>query len=197
MLQEPYLSELAAHFGAAAQGGGAVDKALTYALQAAAQATPLLAYEEAANHYTQALQLLEFYPADRECDVLLALGEAQRKAGALTAARDTLQRAAGFARRLGKPELFARAALDFATGFARISVQGGVTDPLVVGLLEEALSSLPQADSTLRARVLGRLAMELYWSTAREHRTSLSQQTVEMVRRLGGPATLASTLHWP
>src|SRR5262245_39773572 len=111
------------------------------------------------------------------------------------AARDTLQRAEGFARRFGKPELFARATLGFATGFAGISVQSGVTDPLVVGLLEEALSSLPQVDSTLRARVLGRLAMELYWSTARQHRTSRGQQAVEMARRLGDPTTLASTLH--
>jgi predicted ATPase len=73
---EPYLTELAAHFSAAAQGGVAVEKAITYALQAAAYATALLAYEEAAQHYQQALQLLEFYPSHEvhQCDVLLALG---------------------------------------------------------------------------------------------------------------------------
>jgi tetratricopeptide (TPR) repeat protein len=194
---EPYLTELAAHFFAAAQGGIAVEKAIIYARQAAEQATTLLAYEEAANHYTQALQLLEFYPSPEihQCDVLLLLGDAQRKAGMITEARETFQRAAGFARTLNKPEHVARAALGFATGFAGISVQGGMADPLLIGLLEEALTSLPQEDSALRARVLGRLAMELYWSTTREQRASISQQAVEMAHRLDDPATLAYTLH--
>lgn len=194
---EPYLTELAAHFLAAAQGGGAVEKAINYALQAADQATALLAYEEAANHYQQALQLLEFYPSHEvhQCDVLLALGDAQRKAGTITAARETFERAAGCAKRLGRPAHFARAALGFATGFAGISVQSGVADSLLIGLLEEALTALPQTDSALRARVLGRLAMELYWSTTREQRATISQQAVEMARRLDDPATLASTLH--
>ena len=87
-VDEPYLTELAAHFFAAAQGGVAVEKAITYALQAAEHTTALLAYEEAVNHYTQVLQLLEFYPspAVHRCDVLLTLGETQRKAGMLAAA---------------------------------------------------------------------------------------------------------------
>jgi tetratricopeptide (TPR) repeat protein len=194
---EPYLTELAAHFLAAAQGGVAVEKAITYALQAAEYATALLAYEEAAHHYQQALQLLEFYPSHevQQCDVLLALGDAQRKAGTIMAARETFERAAGFAKRLGTPAHLARAALSFATGFAGISVQGGVADSLLIGLLEEALTALPQEDSALRARVLGRLAMELYWSSTREQRAVISQQAVEMARRLDDSATLASTLH--
>ena len=140
---EPYLTELAVHFLAAAQGGVAVEKAIIYALQAAEQATALLAYEEAANHYTQALQLLEFHPSHEVhlYDVLLALGDAYRKAGMITAARETFERAAGFARKLGRSEPFARAALGFATGFAGISVHGGVADSLLIGLLEEALTS--------------------------------------------------------
>jgi tetratricopeptide (TPR) repeat protein len=194
---EPYLTELAAHFLAAAQGGVAVEQTIIYALQAAEQATALLAYEEAANYYTQALQLLEFHPLHEvhQCDVLLALGDAQRKAGTNTEARETFERAAGCARKLGRPEHLARAALGFATGFAGISVQSGVADALLIGLLEEALTALPQADSALRARVLGRLAMELYWSSTREQRAIISQQAVEMARRLNDPATLAYTLH--
>jgi predicted ATPase len=77
---EPYLSELATHFRAAAQGGAAVEQAITYTLQAAQRATTLLAYEEAAQYYTQALQLLALHPTDAvsQCEVLLALGDAQR-----------------------------------------------------------------------------------------------------------------------
>ena len=175
---EPYLTELAAHFLAAAQGGVAVEKAITYALQAAEHANALLAYEEAANHYTRALQLLEFHPSPEvhQCDVLLALGNAQRKAGMIAATRETFERVAGFARRLGKPEHLARAALGFAIGLTGISVQGGVADPLLIGLLQEALTSLPQEDSALRARVLGRLAMETllvhHAGTTRHHQSA-------------------------
>lgn len=194
---EPYLAELAAHFCVAAQDGETADKAITYAVQAGDHATALLAYEEAANHYTQALQLLEFHTPNGalQCDVLLALGEVQRKAGTMTAARDTLQRAASLARTLNMPERFAHAALGFATGYAGISMQDGMADPLVIGLLQEALTVLPPADSALRARVLGRLAAELYWSATREQRVTISQQAVDMARRLGDPVTLAYTLH--
>ena len=176
----PHLSELAAHFLAAAQGGVAVEQAITYTLQAAHHATAVLAYEEAVQHYTQALHLLEVHPQDAiaQCEVLLALGDAQRQAGLLTDARTTCQRAAGLAKALGSPEHLARAALGFATGFAGISMHGGVPDVLVSGLLEEALRVLPPDDSALRARVLGRLAMELYWSSPRERRATLCQQAV-------------------
>jgi hypothetical protein len=57
-------------------------------------------------------------------------------------------------------------------------MHGGVPDVLVSGLLEEALRVLPPDDSALRARVLGRLAMELYWSSPRERRATLCQQAV-------------------
>ena len=66
---------------------------------------------------------------------------------------------------------------------------------MLIRLLEEALTSLPQEDSALRARVLGRLAMELYWSSTRDQRATISQQAVAMARRLDDPATLAYTLH--
>jgi predicted ATPase len=54
---QPYLTELADHFFKAEQPGD-VDKAIRYAVQAGERAAALLAYEEAANYYTRALQLL-------------------------------------------------------------------------------------------------------------------------------------------
>jgi predicted ATPase len=99
---EPHLAELAYHFFQAAPGGE-VDKALTYAVQAGERATVLLAYEEAIGHYERALQVLELQGADegQRCELLLALGDAQRWTNDIAAARVTFQRAASWRVSLG------------------------------------------------------------------------------------------------
>lgn len=190
-------SELAYHFFEAARIGGEIDKAIDYAIKAGKEAMILLAYEEAVHHYERALQLLELKKGDdiQWCDLLLALGDAQGRAGNTAQAKDIFQQAADLARKLGEPNYLARAALGFAIGFAGVSATGGVTDPLVISHLEEALRALSQEDSTLCAKLLGRLAMELYWSSSRERRAILSQQAVEMARRVDDLATLGYVLN--
>ena len=196
------VAAIAAHFCLAAPGGE-VDKAIDYAARAGEQAMAALAYEEAASHYARAVQVLELKPdAARRCALLLALGEAQRQGGQSAAARDTFAAAAGLARTLTAPlgaahtaPLLARAALGVATGFGGVSATGGVADTFVLDLLEEALRAFGETESGLRARVLGRLAVELYWSAAQERRAALSQQAVEMARRSGDRAALAYTLN--
>jgi tetratricopeptide (TPR) repeat protein len=201
---DPHLAELAHHFFLAAPGGNNRDKAIDYARRAGERAMTLLAYEEAAGHYERALQVLEGQSTEEEqrCELLLASGEAWRKAGDLPQAREAFQRAADSARalkgRLGEQQvapLLARAALGMTTGFAGVTVRAGTVDSFVVGLLEEALHSFAEEDSELKARVLGRLAMELYWSDATERRTELCRQAVAMARRSGDAATLAYTLN--
>jgi tetratricopeptide (TPR) repeat protein len=187
----PHLAELADHFFKATPGG-AVDKALQYTVKAAEHATALLAYEEAAAYYERALQLLELTEANEvlRCELLLALGDAQLKAGETRKARGTFQQAAELARQLKAPEQLARAALGFA---GRGDIATRFDQPLV-SLLEEALAALLETDSPLRMRVLGRLAMALYFSSFTERRAELSLQAVEMARRLGGATTLAYAL---
>jgi tetratricopeptide (TPR) repeat protein len=74
-------------------------------------------------------------------------------------------------------------------------VGAGVVDKPLVNLLEEALSALGEGDSALRARVLARLARELYFSAASaDRRALLSRQAVEMARRVGDTAALATAL---
>ncbi|MCH8921233.1 MAG: tetratricopeptide repeat protein, partial [Chloroflexi bacterium] len=191
---EPHLTELAHHFFQAAQGGD-VDKAIDYATRAAERASDLLAYEEAVRHYELALQALELKGPDEghRCELLLALGDAQRRAGETPAARETLQRAAGIARKLGAPEQLARAALGYPLGFGGV-VPVGVVDEALIGLLEEALVGLEEGDSPLRARLLGRLSIELYFSESQERRESLSRQAVEMARRVADPVALLYAL---
>jgi DNA-binding CsgD family transcriptional regulator len=189
---EPYLAQLAYHFSQAAQSGD-VDKAITYAQRAGAQAMTLLAYEEAAHHYEVALQTLvrqQPVNAAQRCQLLLALGEAQRKAGDFPHALDTFQSAADIARTLAAPEALAAAAL----GFEEASWRPGLPGDAAAQLLTDALGMLGEGDSTLKARVLGSLARALAFTTAFEQAESIEQQAVAMARRLGDPATLAATL---
>ncbi|HEY7496600.1 MAG TPA: AAA family ATPase, partial [Candidatus Tectomicrobia bacterium] len=191
---EPVLAQLAYHFFEAARGGDDGEKAMRYAVQAGEQATALLAYEEAAAQYERALQTLEcVQPTDarRRCELLLALCGAQTKAGDVLQARQTLLRAANTARHVGAPALLARAAL----GLETVGVEVGLVDQPLVTLLEEALEALGDGDSALRARVLARLAQELYFSaSAVARRAMLSQQAVAMAQRVGDPTALAAAL---
>jgi len=189
---EPHLAELAYHFSEGAQGGD-VDKAIDYARRAAERATSLTAYEDAAGHYQMALQALDVKekPDDaRRCELLLALGEAQNKAGDRDRAKETFLQAAEVARQRRDAESLARAVL----GFAGVLGQWGVVDERVTGLLEEALGALGEEDSALRASLLSRLGMELWFSGRPEPADLPSQESVEVARRVGDPKGLADAL---
>jgi DNA-binding CsgD family transcriptional regulator len=189
---EPYLAQLAHHFGIAGQSGD-VEKAITYAARAGARASRLLAYEEAVRHYERALQTLEHQATvdeARRCKLLLALGEAHRQAGAYLQAMDTFQRAADIAHTLGLAEELAHAAL----GFEETTWRPGLPGDAAVELLERTLGALGEEDSTLKARVLGSLARALVFTGTFDKATVVEKQAVEMARRIGDPATLAATL---
>jgi tetratricopeptide (TPR) repeat protein len=68
------------------------------------------------------------------------------------------------------------------------------SDPARVALLDEALMGLPDEDSPLRARVLARMALELYYAGEPELRIALSAEAVEVARRIGDLRTLATCL---
>ncbi|MCH8921178.1 MAG: protein kinase, partial [Chloroflexi bacterium] len=160
---EPHLAELAYHFFEAAQGGN-VNKAIDYAVRAAERALSLTAYEEAAGHYETALQALEVKDRPDEaqrCELLLALGEAQARAGDTPRARESFQAAADIARKLGAAEHLARAALGFGGKF--IVVEMGRVDESLIAMLQESRDALGEEDSALRVRVLARWANELYF----------------------------------
>jgi tetratricopeptide (TPR) repeat protein len=67
---------------------------------------------------------------------------------------------------------------------------GGIEEG-VVGLIEEALRGMGTRDSGLRARLLARLSAAMAYSDLRERTVSLSQQAVEMARRIGDSGALA------
>ena len=80
-------------------------------------------------------------------ELLCELGEAQGKTGDLSVARETCLTAADIARRVDRPELFARAVVAAGRGLSN----SGVTDRSLVLLLSEAEQMLGESDSPSRA----------------------------------------------
>jgi DNA-binding SARP family transcriptional activator len=190
---EPHLAEIAHHFFEAAPGGDR-DPAIAYARQAGERALRMLAYEEAARLYRMALAALDLreQPDERtRCELLVALGEAQARSGDMAAAKQDFARAADLARELRLPELLAVAAIGYGGRF--VWVRSG-RDPRLVPLLQDALAALPEEDSVLRVKLLARLAGALRDLPSARPVASISQEAVEMARRLGDPGTLAYAL---
>ena len=184
-------AELARHFFEA-RAIADPDEVIAHVLAAAAEATEALAYEEAAAHLGRALALLdeaEQPDLAQRCEVLLALGRAQWRAGN-PAARESFADAADLAREAGLPEALGAAVLGMTGRF----YEAGVADPETIDQVEGALDALPETDSTLRARLLARLADSLHVAADEERRSAISAEAVAIARRLGDPDTLAVTL---
>jgi DNA-binding CsgD family transcriptional regulator len=189
---EEYYGPLAHHLMAAGQDGDA-DKALLYAVRAGDRNMALPAYAEAVEFYQMALEAWarqEQTDEAQRCELLLTLGEAQKKAGKLTQALDTLEHAAHRAKALGWSDALARAALEAE----RVTWYSGMPTESAVRLLKSALDELPDADSALRARVLGSSVAVLVWSGQRQQAAKRAQQAVDMARRVGEPCSLAAVL---
>ena len=150
-----------------------------------------MAFEEAIRLYELALAA----SGDRamRCELLLALGEAQARAGDTPGSNATFREAADLAMSLGRPEQLAQAALGYG---GRISWDVSRDDGMLEHLLERALAALGEEDNTLRVRLLARLAAgPLRDSTAdAERRRDLAGQALQMARRIGDPSTLAYAL---
>jgi tetratricopeptide (TPR) repeat protein len=106
------------------------------------------------------------------------------------AARSTLLAAIELARRMGDTELLARAALSLG-GYG---LSPGMVDDDVVAVLEEALEGLSPDGGALRARLLVRLGVALYYSDAAPRREELVQEALGIARGLDDPPTLAYVL---
>jgi DNA-binding SARP family transcriptional activator/tetratricopeptide (TPR) repeat protein len=187
----PWLPQLARHFERAAPVEGPA-RAIDFALAAGRRADRQLAWEEAALHYRGALRARQATRAARDRtggELLLALGASEERAG-LQQARESFTTALDVARELDDAVLLARAALGVAGPWSTL----GREDPAVVAVLEEALGALGEEDSPLRARLLARLSLELYYAGQPERRMALSEEAVALARRTGDPATLASAL---
>jgi hypothetical protein len=191
---DPHLAELAHHFTEATPAGNA-GKAIRYGRAAGDRAIQLLAYEEAVRLYRMALRALDAAKSRNDverCELRLALGDAQARAGEFPAAKETFLSAADLARTSRTPEQLARAALGYGGRFVWEAARG---DRHLVPLLRDALAALGEEDSLLRVKVMARLAGgPMRDEMEREPRDAMSRQAVDMARRLRDPATLAYAL---
>jgi hypothetical protein len=185
-------SELARHFVAAASlDGSFTERAVGYSCEAAEQATQLLAYADAAQHFERAEHLLErssTASTAQRCDVLLALADAHTRAGDAEEGRRIFLRAADLARGLEAPDRLARAALGYAEW-----APYGADNQTAVRLLEDALARLESGGSSERALMLGRLASRLT-PEDQQRRERLLEEALAIARRLGDHEVLATLL---
>lgn len=186
-----HAAELAHHYRQATDLRLTVD----YALLAATGATCRLAYEDAQLHCRAALEAAEFDPScsqARRAAVLIALGEAELRAGDRKKAHVALHEAARAARATQRPDLLAQAALALAPGF--FSIEVGVVDSTLIALLEEALASLPAQEVPLRAQLMARLGLALSYSNDAARSARLGSDAVELAERASDPSTLTYVL---
>ncbi len=198
---DTYVNELAHHFYMGAALADA-DKATHYCRAAGERALRLLAFEEAAVHFTRSLEVAEQFGSsapEARCDALIALAEAQNRAGDTASANANFERAAALARSIRDAERLAAAALRAGP----LSYLGIVrANEEQIRLLEEALAALPEGkDSHLRAMVTARLGLVIVYRsdlpTAESLRRSLalSNAAVAMARRLGDRVALGYALN--
>lgn len=142
----PPAALLAWHYRAASPVGGSA-AVVRHSTAAGDRAMELLAWEDAEVHYGHALAAARSAPPSTRADLLLALGEAQRRAGETARARQAFLEAAGVARRARDGSRLARAAL----ALGQVAAVWGA-DPVLESLAGEARALLGQS-SDVRAPV--------------------------------------------
>lgn len=193
---DPPLAELAHHLVAAASRPESLPRAVDACRRAAAQASARFAFAEAAAHCVRALGVLELtHPVDEalRCELLISLGEAQARAYGPERARESVERAAHLARRLGSPDQLARAAL--VPGGRDLGDGLGTIEGTRVVPLEEALAAVGPADSPLRVRLLSRVAVSLNGRRDAERCRALCDEALACAGRLRDPGLLAVAQH--
>ena len=168
-------------------------RAVAAAMRAGNDAMAVLANEEAGEWFERALSLIRADTVDETDAIgpLLALGEARLRASELARARDAFVEAASIARRHGRSDDLARAALGLGAGLGGFEIT--LFDHVQIELLEEALRAVDPADSPPRVRLLARLSVALSF-VAEERRLDLSSEAVAMARRLGDESALGYAL---
>ncbi len=192
---EPVLADLAFHFRSSGLGGD-VERAIDYAVRAGKRADAAFASEDAVNFFQSALDMLDTLSIDdpeRRCDLLLHLGDTQRKTNDYPTAMETLRAAADIARSHQMRVAMARVAEVHADAAWRHNMHTQQTER-VGPLLEEALAGLPAAEIALRVRLLSGLARDRFHNGAEEEGKALVRRSIAMAREQGDPAALATSL---
>jgi class 3 adenylate cyclase len=169
-------------------------KAIVYLRAAAAQAQQRLANDQAAALYRRALDLADHAePPDphQRCDLLIELGNAERRAG-LPRARRTLLEAVDSAITLSDGASAARAA--FGAGRGGIFNMAGSIDTERVGVLRRTLDLVGPDPTPQRARLLAALSAELLFDDDPTAAERASDEALRIARELGDAPTLVTVM---
>ena len=182
-------ASLAYHFR---RSGLSDARALDYASAAAERALEQRAFDQAAAFFSQALESAEDLdePPARRGALMIRLGTAQRMA-AQPHYRETLLHAAAVASELGDADLLAEAALTNTRGQWSFA---GEVDTERVRTLEAALTAVGHEDSSVRAKLLVQLGMEIFWQDPDLRRLEYADEALAMARRLEDEACLLAVL---
>jgi DNA-binding winged helix-turn-helix (wHTH) protein/tetratricopeptide (TPR) repeat protein len=183
------ISELAHHHHRGLAVGDP-ERAFAAAVRAAERAAAVLAWEEAAVHYQQALGALDHAetadPA-RRLDTLLALGETLRLGGERGRRLEVFDEAIALARAQDKPLALARAAIgrcDLAEWSPR--------DEGARAAVKEAIAALGESRVAERARLVTRLAY-LEVRRSREASEPLARRALALAEETGDAEALQET----
>ena len=190
-----FAGEVARQFAAAAAVDGP-DRAIRWALEAAAADRARLAFAEAAAQLSRVRTALDdagvAVAADALVELLVAQADAESRAGDPDRARQLLRDARALAVHLEDPERLAAVAL----GLQRLGARFAIPRDEVVALLEEARRAVEGRAPAVEAQVTASLARELHHSVTKDRARAqpLSEHAVAIARDLDDPATLAACL---
>ena len=182
--EEP--AEIAYHYHQAAPLGVA-DKATHFSEQAALQAKRMLAYEEAARFYRQALNTA----SKQQTPVLMfALGNVQLHAGESLQALATFDKTTELAERSGEFKLYAQAAM----GIEEALWRPGLPGDNAVRVLQQALTYITTSDTALNIYLQCALVRAFYMIGDDLKARELQQKTEVEARQHNNPVVLARSL---
>ena len=176
--RRPVLAELARHF-AAAVPLAAVDKAVDYGRQAAAQAVRSAAHEEAASHLEAVLELGA--PDLQQAQALVELAAACLRVGLHAPSRAHSREAFVLASGIGAAEVAAEAALVFALATHMPGLSGGAA----VEVLNRAVELMGDGMTPLHVRLQASLGRALAIDGRRELASDVIDVAVAQARQIG------------
>ena len=157
--------------------------AYKFSIVAARESAARFAFSKAVQYYRRALTIQNDDPEAAplsKCATMNELALSLLYAGERTEARAILLTAANIARDSASPKMLAKCALLLAPDF--LSIEVGVVDEALIGLLEEALGSLSDCDGAYRSILLARLSQANQWTHRADHAEHLSRLALRAAR---------------
>jgi class 3 adenylate cyclase len=164
---------------------GLPECALPHWLAAARRATERYANLEAIVHAQRGLEQSAAVFADAKTieltiDLMLVLGQAQRRASQLSESMATFEKAAALAREQNSPKHLARAALGYEEAEFFLGTPGVSSRPL----LEEALSAVSRHEIVEQCQVLCRVSRVYFGNSQFQLANEMAQKAEAMARKL-------------